>query len=96
MPHIDEDGRRFLNKEVDALIVKLQDPSISGEDKNEYINYAINRIVWKSVGLDKQEKHWKYNDAIGIFECAKLEMYTMMCRAYEQIKVEENGSAYKD
>lgn len=88
MSHIDEDGRRFLDKEIDALITKLKDVSIEGDSKNGYIKYCVTRIVWEVTGLDKEEKDWKYNDAIGILECAKLELYRQ-CAYYEDKNINQ-------
>lgn len=94
MPHIDSDSRQWLDKEIDSVLEKLNDPSIPSDAKNGCINYVITRIVWEGTGLNKKEKYWKYSDAISCFECAKLELYRM-CAKYEDKKIDEHGSAYQ-
>lgn len=54
------------------------------------LNYAISKLVHlylKGLGV----KYARINEAVGVLECAKLELYRMIAAPYERIKRDENG-----
>lgn len=82
-------------------IKSAQRPPIDGvlDDLHQFLpdegslNYAITRIVdrWlRDVGANYKN----LNAAIGIFECAKLELYRSVIAGYEDEKRLENGDVY--
>ena len=60
-------------------------PSTPGE-----LNYAITSLVHNFVMSDVVN-YSAINEAIGVLECAKLELYRMVAAPYEDIKRKENG-----
>ncbi|WP_404802935.1 DUF6899 family protein [Marinobacter denitrificans] len=63
-------------------------PRTAGE-----LNYAITKLVdayLLEVGLN----YAHLNDAIGVLECAKLELYRRIAAPYEDQKISTNGDVY--
>lgn len=58
------------------------------------VNFIISDIVnqWLGQTLSYQ----KINAAIGILECAKLEVYRRIASPYEDRKIAENGDVFTD
>ncbi len=56
------------------------------------LNYVITDLVVNYLG-DKPN-YAKFNEVIGVLECAKLELYRRMVAPYEDTKKEENGDVY--
>ncbi len=82
LPYIKKENR----EEIDPFVEKLFDHL---ETKGD-MNYAITKLLHKYI---KREglKYSNLNDAIGIVECVKLELYRKVVVNYENIKIEENG-----
>ena len=38
----------------------------------------------------------KFNNAIGVLECLKMELYRRMVAPYEDLKIKENGDVFSD
>jgi len=57
------------------------------------INYIITRII--NIFLGNKPDYERFNAAIGILECAKLELYRRRIAVYEDVKRVENGDVYK-
>ena len=53
------------------------------------LNYIITKIVHEYLGDDANYE--RYNDAIGVLESAKLELYRRKVSPYEDKKVDLNG-----
>jgi hypothetical protein len=83
MPYIKQDRR----EQCDPGTYDFRWPNTSGE-----FNFAITRLIVDYIG-DKLE-YDKINSAIGILECAKLELYRRIAAPYEDKKKEENGDVY--
>ena len=92
MPYIKSDDRPMIRVGVQLLAPSIKTP---GE-----LNYAISTLV--SHYLDIQSKvrsdnplakpnYALYNEAIGVLECAKLELYRHTISQYEEVKIKENG-----
>lgn len=62
-------------------------PETAGE-----LNYLITSLVLRYIG--PSISYGRINDAIGVLECAKLEMYRRLAAPYEDDKIAENGDVY--
>ena len=78
MPYIPKGERKLA----------LTSPFTSGQ-----LNYAITTTVDRF--LDQEGVSYaSLNAAIGVLECAKLELYRRVAAPYEDIKCAENGDVY--
>jgi len=90
MPYIKQSMRGRLDAELNALIENiLADPEMV-ENKEGVLNYIITMLV-HSVMLKDGIRYKKVNDAIGVLECAKLELYRRAAAPYEDKKAREQG-----
>lgn len=85
MPYIKIQDRIDLDANIDALLKVLKANKSPGK-----VNYVISRIVSGSVDLESAPSYKSINEAIGIMECAKLELYRR-ASLYEVSKIKENG-----
>jgi hypothetical protein len=79
MPYIELEDRERIDRGAD--------PSNAGE-----LNYQITRLVLSFLGASP--RYQDFNDAIGVLECAKLELYRRLTAPYEDKKIRENGDVY--
>jgi hypothetical protein len=83
----------YVNPEARARIDAGARPQDAGE-----LNYAITRIVDAYLGgLAGEAGRLRYahlNEAIGVLECAKLELYRRIAAPYEDEKIAESGDVY--
>jgi len=86
MPYINKKDRDYL-KWFTGLITEAYI-----EPKPGALNYIITQLIRKFLGT--QPNYEKYNAAIGVLECAKLELYRRMVAPYEDTKMQENGDVY--
>lgn len=63
-------------------------PETAGE-----LNYMITKTVDAYLNR-KSPGYADFNEAIGVLECAKLELYRRIVAQYEDIKITENGDVY--
>lgn len=63
-------------------------PRTAGE-----LNYAITKLV-DAYLLEAGLNYAHLNDAIGVLECAKLELYRRIAAPYEDQKISTNGDVY--
>ena len=86
MPYISTDARNRL--------ASGGSPENAGE-----LNYAITRFVddylRRMAEQDGRLRYAHLNEAMGVLECAKLELYRRVAAPYEDRKVEENGDVYR-
>lgn len=80
MPYISQEARERLLK-TSAY------PATSGE-----LNFLVTMLVNEYLGTNPG--YQAYNDAIGVLECAKLELYARRVRPYEDEKCQINGDVY--
>ena len=86
MPYIKKERRRELSVPADwPMIGHAQDV---GE-----LNYQITCLVDDFISR-KKLKYSEINSAIGVLECAKMELYRRIAAPYEDKKCEENGDVY--
>jgi len=80
MPYIEQHERADIEFGVT--------PRSAGE-----LNYAITRVIVKWLSLTPTN-YGDLNTAIGVLECAKLELYRRIAAPYEDTKIRENGDVY--
>lgn len=83
MPYI-KPASRVIAEPLEQIPFQLLEP---GE-----VTYLITRIIREYVG--DTYNYSLLSEAIGILECAKLELYRRMVAPYEDSKMEENGDVY--
>lgn len=92
MPYVKQTNR----DKVDASIFILRDiiiHQIELEDLPGLLNYIITRLVAHEVQHNKCYR--TINEAIGVLECVKLELYRRLAAIYEDQKCKENGDVYE-
>lgn len=85
MPYILPEDRKKIDKEIDALIEALGATS-AGE-----LNYTFTRILNAVYAFKNSPRYANINEAVGVLDCVKLELYRRTAAPYEDIKIEENG-----
>lgn len=102
MPYIKKEQRELIDGAsdftmrtgLDAFLYKLDVLRKSATQSHWVynpgtLNYIITRLVHWYLG-DKPN-YERYNAAIGVLECAKLELYRRKVSSYESLKCAENG-----
>jgi hypothetical protein len=84
MPYINYDDRLKIDCLIDALIDHLE------SDDPGAMNYAVTRLLCGACRINKEPRYRSINQAVGVLECVKLEMYRRLSR-YEDDKIVENG-----
>jgi len=59
-------------------------------DHSGKLNYLVTMAIHKYIS-DKGLCYATLNEAIGVLECAKLELYRMVVAPYENMKQADNG-----
>jgi hypothetical protein len=86
MPYIKKEDRKKFEPDLFALANKLSIKCNPGD-----YNYIITQLIHSFIS-GKGLKYETLNAAIGILECAKLELSRMVVSPYEDKKIEENGA----
>jgi len=86
MPYIKDVRRKELLEP--SVLRQPHEPNNAGE-----LNFIITSAVVHFLGYGKPS-YQRYNEVIGVLECAKLELYRRMVAPYEDIKIKENGDVY--
>jgi len=86
MPYVSREKRPLLDLMLARVVTAIRHLA-PGE-----VNYLITRllIAW----IDGVPTYSRLNEAIGVLECAKLELYRRMAAPYEDTKRIENGDVY--
>lgn len=79
----------YINPEAKAAYWEGQVPRTAGE-----LNYHLTVQILDYLG--DRPNYQKYNEVIGVLECAKLELYRRMVAPYEDGKRLTNGDVYPD
>lgn len=87
MPYIVPTARHRLDALIDLLAAEMTQEGREGE-----LNYAITRLVNRLY----KPSYSDYNNAIGVLECAKLELYRRAVAPYEDKKAAQNGDVYNN
>jgi len=93
MPYIPMDERRKLDATINQLVTLIRDltPESDLSAADGRLNYTITRLLIGVMSLVGAPKYHKYNAAVGVLECAKLELYRRLVSGYEDTKIIENG-----
>jgi len=59
------------------------------------LNFAITELVDRFIMDNDGINYQNLNAAIGVLECAKLELYRRVAAPYEDGKLAENGDVYR-
>ena len=82
MPYIDPDFRPDLLKGWEL-------PKTPGD-----LNFVLTSEVLDYLRRNGEPKYADYNEAIGVLECMKLELYRRAVAPYEDSKIATNGDVY--
>ncbi len=92
MPYINQDRRDNLQEALESLVTELT--CLDGGCVPGDLNYSISYIIMETLlGLGKTN-YSNINDAIGMLECVKQELYRRIAAPYEDIKAKENGDVF--
>jgi len=90
MPYIDGEAR----EDLDNALSDLGTAFLWYREKNPgFLNYVLTRLILRWLG--NNPNYAKYNEAVGVLECVKLEFYRRAVSAYEDEKINQNGDVYK-
>ncbi len=94
MPYIDRFTRMQFDPKLEDLLGALFLPHDKETDITNpgNLNYTITKII--NAWLGHTPNYAKYNEVIGVLECAKLELYRRKISEYEDQKCRENGDVY--
>lgn len=70
---------------------EAEGPSSPGQ-----LNYLITKMVDSYLDDGVQLRYRDINEAIGVLECVKLELYRRIAVPYEGAKLQENGDVYSE
>ena len=84
MPYINQDRRNDLLPAIDSF------PAIKTVGE---LNYVVTLLVQKFLARQRVG-YTELNAAIGVLECAKLELYRRVVSPYEDTKIKENGDVF--
>ena len=93
MPYITEDKRHELDSFIDDIHRQLVNMRLDDESTNTEgnLNYLITRLLMMVYGDKNSTRYAQINDAIGMLECCKLELYRKVAAPYEDQKAFDNG-----
>jgi hypothetical protein len=86
MPYITQERREWLQN---APMEEIATQELTAGD----LNYLITTLVDEWIA-DKGLSYSTINEAVGVLECAKLELYRRVAALYEHQKLEQNGDVY--
>jgi predicted type IV restriction endonuclease len=86
MPYIKQDKRKIYEKALTELVHLLRE--VPEEERDGHINYIVTVLLKR---LYQPPNYRRYNKAIGVLECIKMEFYRRMVSPYEEDKIRENG-----
>jgi hypothetical protein len=88
MPYIKSNRRQDLDPLIDNLTTELKYTDNWQGDLNYTITKLIHSILQGNINYSN------INNAVGVLECAKLELYRRLAAPYEDTKIIENGDVY--
>ena len=89
MPYINKADRFDIDEEFDDLVGAIR--TLPREKREGILNYTISRLIMQVLKLDDEPSYKKFNAAVGVLECVKLEMYRRAIGPYEDKAIEKNG-----
>lgn len=87
MPYVNKNSRAFLDYIINDLIGAFNQHGISRDGS---LNYVISSVINNLYDTNYTD----LNAAIGVLECAKMELYRRVVAPYEDTKIIENGDVY--
>lgn len=88
MPYVNPEVRDDCRSLVDMLCSYVFDRSVS----TGTLNYLVTSLL--DAYLGDSPRYSDFNAAVGVLECAKLELYRRRTAPYEDGKRAENGDVY--
>lgn len=90
MPYVTQENRQKIQANLDSLIevTKLLNESNSNADRAGNLNYIITYMINE---LYPNDRYKELNDAIGVLECCKFEIYRRRVGPYEDLAIAKNG-----
>jgi len=92
MPYVDPNVRKQFDPMIESLCNELN--RVPLEKFAGTVNYIISRIVSNEVKFAGVVNYNIINEAIGVLECAKLELYRRLAVPFEENAIERNGDIY--
>ena len=92
MPYIEKGLRKFFDVKIQDVIDELH--LLPRYERIGVVNYVITKIVLGHLG--NAPTYASYNAAIGVLECAKMELYRKRVAFYEDVKARLNGDVYEE
>lgn len=89
MPYITKDKRANIVKQVDKLTNAIQ--AVGDHPGN--VNFAISKLL-HYLYFYNDVSYSKINEAIGVLECVKQELYRRVASNYEDEKCQINGDVF--
>jgi len=91
MPYIAAKQRELVNASIELIEnqFKIFPDELRGK-RDGVLNYIISSLISKLY----KTSYTELNAAIGMLECAKLELYRRKLALYEDEKIKENGDVY--
>lgn len=91
MPYIKRKDRVNIDLNIEGLTIHLQNPG----DYNYAICQLMMDLIRNTTTNGKSGMCYNsLNAAIGVLECAKLELYRRVAAPYEDTKIAENGDVF--
>lgn len=93
MPYIKTEKREVLNPSINELLNALRELE-SDDPENSMagnLNYVFTRLLDRAYTAPRYDD---INEAVGVLECCKLELYRRLAVPYENQKAHDNGDAY--
>lgn len=84
MPYITQEMRKLFEPSLEEILMTINECNVGD------LNYIITRIVHQWIKVQGL-KYKNINAAIGVLDCAKMELYRMIAAPYEDNKIAENG-----
>ena len=80
----------YVDRETRVRLDEGSPPENPGE-----LNYLVTRIVDSYLKTKGRIRYSHINEAVGVLECAKLELYRRIAAPYEDVKMNETGDVYQ-
>lgn len=96
MPYIKKSHRDLYEAEITQLanrVLEILDKEKDGSLlRAGHLNYIVTMLINKVY--PKNARYADYNEAIGMLECAKQELYRRRVAKYENEKIDIEGDVY--
>lgn len=90
MPYIEPRLRDKIDHEISDLAHQINDDPELMSKRAGVINYTLTRLI----NYLYNRSYTEYNEAIGVLECVKQELYRRQIALYEDEAKEKNGDVY--